>query len=221
MSLTRPTEQDQQAEADRAANSLLYEQVQAQLRKGDLAGAQQTTAQITYKDYKGFALKEVAQAQVQAGDLAGAEATAQGMPYHDAQGEVLGKVAKAHLAKGDLAKAQQLAATISYTYAWPALTRAIAEAQAQAGAASEAQQTLTAAQQHLQTWNDGDHWNGYPRENALLQIVEAQLRIGDTAGAAQTAFSITRSEEQRHALRLLDQWAANAADPAHKDAGIA
>lgn len=155
MSTTQPSERDQQAEADRAANALLYEQVQARLQNGNLAGAQQTTARITHKDYKGFALREVAQAQVLAGDLAGAETTAQEMPYHDAQGEVLGKVAKAYLTRDDLAKARQLAAAISYTYAWPSLTRAIAEAQA--GTAGAARQTLTAAQQHLQTWGDGDH----------------------------------------------------------------
>ena len=191
-----------QAEADRAA-SMLYEQVQALLQNGDVAGAQLATAQITHKDYQGFALKEVAQAQMQAGDLAGAEATAQGMPYWDAQGEVLGKVAKAHLTRGDLAKAQQLAATISYAYAWPSLTRAIAEAQAQAGAADAARQTLTAAQQHLQTWSDGDHWNGYPREDALCEIVQAQLRIGDVLGATHNAEGIAQPEYRSRAMQLL------------------
>ena len=125
------------------------------------------------------------------------------MPYWDAQGEVLGKVAKAHLTRGDLAKAQQLAATISYAYAWPSLTRAIAEAQAQAGAADAARQTLTAAQQHLQTWSDGDHWNGYPREDALCEIVQAQLRIGDVLGATHNAEGIAQPEYRSRAMQLL------------------
>jgi hypothetical protein len=197
---------------------MLYKQVQARLRNGDLAGAQQAAAQITDKDFQGFALKEIAQVQVQAGDLAGAEATAQAMPYQDTQGGVLGGIAKAHLTRGDIAKAQQLAATMSYAYAWSSLTRAIAEAQLRAGAASEARQTLTAAQQHLQTWSEGDHWNGYPREDALCQIVQAQLSISDVAGATYTAQSITRPEEQSRALRTITEHTSNAADTARKGA---
>lgn len=202
MSAPQSPEQDPQAAA-RLPAAMLYKQVQARLRNGDLAAAQQVAAQITTKDYQGFALKEIAQVQMQAGDLAGAEATAQAMPYWDAQGEVLGKIAKAHLTRGDIAKAQQLAAAMSYAYVWPGLTRAIAEAQLQAGAASEARQTLTAAQQHLQTWSDGDHWNGYPREEALCEIVQAQLRIGDVSGATHTAEGITRPEYRSRALQLL------------------
>ena len=202
MSTPQSPEHDPQAAA-RLPASMLYQQVQARLRNGDLAAAQQAAAQITSKDYLGFALKEVAQAQMQAGDLAGAEATAQGMPYHDVQGEVLGKIAKAQLTKGNIAKAQQLAATMSYAYAWPSLTRAIAEAQLLAGAASEARQTLTAAQQHLQTWSNGDHWNGYPREEALCEIVQAQLSIGDVAGATRTAEGIARPEYRNRAVQLL------------------
>ena len=217
MSTPQSPEQDPRAAA-RLPAAMLYKQVQARLRKGDLAGAQQAAAQITTKDYQGFALKEIAQVQMQAGDLAGAEATAQAMPYWDAQGEVLGKIAKAQLTRGDIAKAQQLAATMSYAYAWPDLTRAIAEAQLLAGAAHEARQTLTAAQQHLQTWSDGDHWNGYPRENALCEIVQAQLNIGDAAGATHTAQNITRPEEQRQALRAISEHDATAADTARKGA---
>lgn len=202
MSTPQSPEQDAQAAA-RLPASMLYKQVQARLRNGDLAGAQQAAAYITTKDYQGFALKEIAQAQVQAGDLAGAEATAQAVPYPDTQGEVIGQIAKAHLTKGDIAKAQQLAATMRYAYAWPGLTRAIAEAQLLAGAATEARQTLTAAQQHVRTWSDGDHWNGYPREEALCEIVQAQLGIGDVAGATHTAEGIARPEYQSRALQLL------------------
>lgn len=214
MSTSQPQDQ---AEADRAA-SMLYEQVQALLQNGNLAGAQLATAQITNKDYRGFALKEIAQAQVQAGDLAGAEATAQAMPYWDARGDEVGKIAKAHLTKGDIAKAQQLAATMRNAYAWPSLTRAIAEALVRAGAPGEARQTLVAAQQHLQTWSAGDHWHGYPREDALCAIVQAQLSIGDVTGATHTAQSITRPEYQSQALRAVAELATSAADTAHKDA---
>lgn len=220
MSTAKQPAPNQQAQPSHDA-SLLYEQVQALLQQGDVSGAQQASAQITHIDYKGFALREVAQAQLQAGDVAGAEATAQGMPYPDAQGDVLGKVAKVHLTRGNLAKAQELAATISYTNAWPSLTSAIAEVQARAGAAQEARQTLTAAQQHLQTWSDGDHWNGYPREEALYQIVQAQLSIGDLPGATQTALSMSQPAEQNRAFRAIQELTPIAADNAQQDAGPA
>ena len=147
---------------------------------------------------------------VQAGDLTGAEATAQEMPYWDTRGEEFGKIAKAHLTNGNVAKARQLADTMRNAYAWPGVMRAIAETQFRAGAVSEAKQTLMAAQQNLRTWHHGDHWNGYPREEALFAIVQAQLSIGDITGANQTARSITRPEYQNQALSAIEKLAAGA-----------
>jgi hypothetical protein len=70
----------------------------------------------------------------------------------------------------------------------------------------------------LQTWSDGDHWNGYPREEALYQIVQAQLSIGDLPGATQTARSMTQPTEQNRAFRAIQERAPTAADNAHQDA---
>jgi hypothetical protein len=206
MSTTQPPEPEAQA-AEHAA-SLLYQQVLTLLRQGDIAGAQRAIAQITHPDYASRARQQTAKAQVQAGDLAGAEATAQAMPYWDTRGEEVGKIAQAYLTRGDVAKAQQLAATLRSAYAWPGLMEAIAQAQVRAGAAREARATLAAAQQHVQTWSGGDHWNGYPREEALCQLVRAQMRLGDVTGATQTARSIARPEYQSQALKTIEALAA-------------
>lgn len=201
MSTTQPSAQE--SPADERAAALLYRQVQTLLQQGDLAGAQRAILQITNLGYASRARQQTAQAQVQAGDLVGAEATAQAMPYWDTRGEEVGKIAQAYLTRGDVAKAQQLAATMRNAYAWPGLMEAIAQAQVRAGAAREAWETLVAAQQHVQTWSAGDHWNGYPREEALCQLVQAQLRLGDVTGATQTARSIARPEYQSQALRAI------------------
>lgn len=183
----------------------LYQQVQAQLRGHDLAGAQRTAGRIAQMDYQGFAWRDIAQAQALAGDLTRAKASAQRIPYDDPRGEAVLSIMQAHLQRGDVATAQQLATSIPYANSWPAAVQAIAAAQAQAGADEAARQTLVAAQQHLQTWSEGDSRMGYPRAYYLAELVRAQLAIGDRTGAQQTAQTITVPEYQARALQVVGQ----------------
>ena len=186
-----------------AAAPALCQQVQAQLRGHDLAGAQRTAGRIAQVDYQGFAWRDIAQAQALAGELTSAEASAQHIPYEDPRGEAVLSIVQAHLQQGDMATAQQLATTIPYATSWPAAVQAIAAAQAQAGNDEAARQTLVAAQQHLQTWSEGDSRMGYPRAYYLAELVRAQLAIGDRAGAEQTAQTITVPEYRARALQAV------------------
>lgn len=80
---------------------------------------------------------------------------------------------------------------------------AVAQAQHQAGQVAAARRTLATAQRQVQQFYEGDHWNGYPRAYYLLDLMRAQVAIGDTAGAAQAAQLIDRPEYQRQALRAV------------------
>lgn len=116
------------------------------------------------------------------------------------EAEVLRRL-RALLSSGATASAQRLARTLKHTYSYPAAMIAVAEAQRQAGQVAAARRTLATAQRQVQQFYEGDHWNGYPRAHYLLDLVHAQVAIGDPAGASQTAQLIYRPEYQ--ALRAI------------------
>lgn len=112
---------------------------------------------------------------------------------------------RAHLAKGAIASAQRLARNLKATFTYPSAMIAVAEAQHQAGQTEAAYRTLVTAQRRVQHFYEGDHWNGYPRANYLLDIVQAQVALGDAAGAAQTAQTITTPDYRIQALQATGQ----------------
>ena len=112
---------------------------------------------------------------------------------------------RAHLAQGAIASAQRLARTLKATFTYPSAMIAVAEAQHRAGQAASARRTLVTAQRRVQHFYEGDHWNGYPRAYYLLDIVQAQLALGDAAGAAQTAQTITTPDYRPRALQATGQ----------------
>ena len=112
---------------------------------------------------------------------------------------------RAHLAEGAIASAQRLARTLKFTFTYPSAMIAVAEAQYQAGLMAAAHRTLVTAQRRVQHFYEGDHWNGYPRANYLLDIVQAQLAVDDAFGAAQTAQTITAPDYRIQALQATGQ----------------
>lgn len=145
---------------------------------------------------------------------------AQTPPPETPEGSTLREV-REHLAKGAVDNAQRLARTLEHTYSYPAAMIAVAEAQHRAGQSGAAHQTLSTAQRQVQQFYKGDHWNGYPRATYLLDLVRAQVAVGDVAGATRTAQLIDRPEEHGQALRLLREQAASATGTGRKDAGPA
>lgn len=220
LTFPKPTKAEQLAEEVSRQEALTrYEQVQTQLRTGNLAEALQLVWHVG-SPYRDAAVKAVAQAQVQAGDLLGAVATAQGLRYADTKGEVLADVTQVLLQRGDVVGTQWLAATVT-GFGYVGMMKQIAEAQQRAGDTEAARRTLVQAQQRAQGFSEGDGKNGYFRSYYLGDIVEAQLRLGDVAGATYTAQLIDRPEDQSRALRLIGELATSAADPARRDAGPA
>jgi len=112
---------------------------------------------------------------------------------------------RSHLSRGELAEAQQLATSLRTTTSYPSALLAIAEAQHARGDNEAAQQTLRTLQQQVQQWGEGDSRTGYPRAYYLLEVVQAQLRVGDVAGATQTAQLITIAEYWQRAEQALAQ----------------
>lgn len=165
-------------------------------------------------------MRAVATAQVQAGELLAAVATAQRVGYADAKGELIGAAVQVLLQRGDIAGAQWLAATVMglrHVY----VAKMIAEAQQQAGNSEAARHTLQQAQEYAEGFSEGDMKNGYFRSYYLSDIVAAQLRLRDVAGAIHTAQLIDRAEYQSSALRKIEEYTANAANTAHGDADSA
>lgn len=207
LTFPKQTEAEQRAEeADRQAALTRYEQVQAQLHAGNLPEALRLV-QLVGSPYRDEAVKEVAQAQVQADDLLGAVATAQGLRYADAKGEVLATVIQVLLQRGDVAGPQWLAATVT-GFGYVGLMKQIAEAQQQAGNPEAARRTLEQARVRAEGFSEGDMKNGYFRSYYLGDVVETQLRLGDVAGATQTAQLIDQPDDQRRALRLIAEHGA-------------
>jgi hypothetical protein len=120
------------------------------------------------------------------------------------EGVILRKL-RAHLAKGAIASAQRLARTLKSTFTYPSAMIAVAEAQHQASQMEAARRTLVSAQRRIQHFYEGDHWNGYPRAYYLLEVVQAQLALGDAIGAAQTAQTITTPDYRARALQATGQ----------------
>lgn len=204
LTFPKPTKAEQRAEeADRQEALTRYEQVQAQLRAGNLPEALRLVWHVG-SPYRDEAVKEVAQAQVQADDLLGAVATAQGLRYADTKGEVLAAVIQVLLQRGDVAGPQWLAATVT-GFGYVGIMKQIAEAQQQAGDPEAARRTLGQARERAQGFSEGDMKNGYFRSYYLGDIVAAQLRVGDVAGATQTAQLIDQPDDQSRALRLIGE----------------
>jgi hypothetical protein len=217
--LPKPTTAEKRAEdAARAQGLTCYEQVQALVQAGDLARAVQAINPFPSAHYFSEAIEVVARAQVQAGDLLAAVATAQRLPYADTKGEVLGTVIGVLLQRGDLVGAQWLAATVT-GFRYVSVMKQIAQAQQQAGETEAARHTLVQTRAYAEGFSEGDMKNGYFRSSYLSDIVEAQLRLGDVAGATHTAQLIDRPEDQSRALRIIAELTTSAADNAHKDAG--
>lgn len=209
---------EQRAEAAARAHGLTcYDQVQALIQAGDLAGAVDAITPFPSAHFFSPAIEVVARAQVQAGELLAAVATAQRLPHADTKGEVLGAVIHALLQRGDLAGAQWLAATVT-GFRYVSVMKQIAQAQQQAGDAAAARRTLVQTRAYAEGFSEGDMKNGYFRSHYLSDIAEAQLRLGDVAGATLTAQLIDRPEDQRRALRIIAEWAASVAGHAHQDA---
>lgn len=95
------------------------------------------------------------------------------MPQPETPEQAVLRKLRAHLAKGAIASAQRLARTLKATFTYPSAMMAVAEAQYQAGQTPAAHRTLVTAQRRIQHFYEGDHWNGYPRANYLLDIVQA------------------------------------------------
>lgn len=127
------------------------------------------------------------------------------MPQPETPEQAVLRKLRAHLAKEAITSAQRLARTLKVTFAYPSAMIAVAKAQHRAGQVAAAHRTLVTAQQRIQHFYEGDHWNGYPRANYLLDIVQAQLAVGDAAGAAQTAQTITTPDYRIQALKATGQ----------------
>lgn len=200
-----PAQKRAQKRAEKVAYAwglVCYNQVQALLQAGDLSGAVQAITPFPAAEYYDQAIQAVAVAQVQAGELLAAVATAQRMRYADARGELLGAVVQVLLQRGDVAGAQWLAATVT-GFRYVDVAKQIAEAQQQGGHGQAARRTLLQAQQYAQGFSEGDVKNGYFRDYYLADIVKAQLRLDDVAGATHTAQFIDRAEYQSPALQLI------------------
>lgn len=196
---------DKRAEdAARAQGLVFYQQVQALLKAGDLAGAVRAINPFPSGHYYSEAVQAVALAQVQAGELLAAVANAQWLPHADTKANVLGAVIQVLLQRGDLTGAQWLAATVTGFRAVEILKQ-LAEAQQQAGHAEAARYTLVQARERAQGFDKGDMKNGYFRSYYLTNIVEAQLRLDDVAGATQTAQLIDEPEYQDQAARAINE----------------
>jgi hypothetical protein len=183
-----------------------YEQLQALLQAGDLAGAVRAINPFQAAEYHTQAIQAVALAQVQAGELLAAVATAQRLPYADTKGELIGAVVQVLVQRGDTAAAQWLAATVT-GFRYVDVMKRIAEAQQQAGDGEAARSTLVQAREYAEGFSEGDMKNGYFRSYYLSDIAKAQVQVGDVTGATHTAQLITHQEEREWALGLI----ANAA----------
>lgn len=210
---------EKRAETMRRQESLVqYEQVQAQLHAGNLPEALRLVWQVG-GEHRADAVTEVAQAQVQAGDLFGAVTTARGLtyPYQD---KITEAVLERLLQQGDLAGAEWVV-TIVAGFSCVYWLEKIAQAQQQGDNLEAARRTLVRARERAQVFGEGDMKNGYFRSYYLSDVVAAQLYLGDVAGATHTAQLIDRPEYQSPALRKIEEYTADAADTARRDAGLA
>jgi hypothetical protein len=192
-----------------------YEQLQALLQAGDLAGAVRAINPFQAAEYHTQAIQAVALAQVQAGELLAAVATVQRLRYTDTKGEMIKSIVQVLVQRGDIAGGEWLAATVT-GFPYVGVMEVIATAQQRAGNAEAARHALVRAREYAEGFSEGDMKNGYFRSYYLSDIVEAQLRLGDVAGATDTAQLIDRPEDQSRALGLIAN--ANAADTGHKAA---
>ena len=194
---------DKRAEAAAyARGAIWYEQLLELLRAGDLAGAVQAINPSPGGPYSNQAVEAVARAQVQAGELLAAVATAQRLPYADAKGEMIGAVVQVLVQRGDIAAAQWLAATVT-GFRYVDVMKQIAAAQQQAGDVEAARRTLVQAREYAEGFDEWDMKNGYFRSYYLSDIAQAQVQVGDVAGATHTAQLITHQEEREWALKFI------------------
>ena len=222
LTFPKQTKADKRAEAAAyARGTVWYERLLELLRTGDLAGAVQAlNAFPGGPSYFSQAVEAVARAQVQAGELLAAVATAQRLSHADTKGEVLGAVVQVLVQRGDIAAAQWLAATVT-GFRYVDVMKRIAAAQQQASEVEAARRTLVQAREYAEGFSEGDMKNGYFRSYYLGDIVKAQLRLGDVAGATHTAQLIDQPEDQSQALRLIGEQATSAAGKARREAGPA
>ena len=213
---------DKRAEdAAYARGAIWYERLLELLRTGNLAGAVQALNSFPGGlSFFSQGVQAVARAQVQAGELLAAVATAQRLSYADTKGDTIGAVIEVLLQRSDITGAQWLAATVT-GFRYVSVMKQIAEAQQQAGEVEAAQRTLVQAREYAEGFSEGDSRSGYFRSYYLSDIAKAQVQLGDVAGATDTAQLITHQEEQSWALRAIEEWTANAAGTAHKDADLA
>ncbi len=204
---------DKRAEAAAYARGLVaYDQVLALIGAGDLAGAVRAVTPFQGAHYFVQAIQAVAQAQVQAGELLAAVATAQRLPYADTKGDIIGTVIQALVQRDEIAAAQWLAATVT-GFRYVSVMKQIATAQQQAGDVEAARRTLVQTRVYAEGFGEGDSRSGFFRSYYLSEIAKAQVRLGDVAGATDTAQLITHQEEQSWALRAI------AEGTAHENAG--
>jgi len=215
-----PAQKRAEKRAEKAAYAkglACYEHIQALLQAGDLTGAVRAITPFQAAEYYDQAIKAVAMAQVQAGELLAAVATAQRSRHY--KDEVVDSVIQVLLQRGDVAGAEWLAATVT-GFALVGMMQRIAEAQHQAGSVEAARHTLTRARESAENFYEGDMKNGYPRSYYLSDLVKAQLRLDDVAGATHTAQLIDRAEYQSPAFRAIEEHTADAADNARREADL-
>ena len=112
-----------------AKAALRWEIANAQVKAGDMAGAQASAATITDIFEKATLLRLIAKTQAEAGDVAGAKATAATIADTCDKVGALQDIAEAQAKAGDLAGAKATAATITSAEAQSRALRAIARAQ--------------------------------------------------------------------------------------------
>lgn len=196
------------ADWKRAAQTTIAE---AQIRAGDIAGAQNTlavalaTADLIVGDAESKSMGQsfIAEAQIKAGDIAGAKKTlASALSTADLIKDANYKsyaqrtIAEAQIKAGDVAGAQKTLAFAQRTADVigdakdKTYERAeIAEAQVKAGDIARARETLASALQSADLIQDA-----YWKIRAPGRIAEAQIKAGDIAGAQKTADSIRHAD---------------------------
>jgi hypothetical protein len=177
------------------ANKFLHEIARAQVKSGDIAGAEKSFAEYSHSmpdsgastDATDQATISVAAAQLEFGDIAGALSSAARIRNGAAQAIILASAANAQAAHGDrTASAATIAKAITAAQAYHDLygydkSRAlleIAKAQAAGGDFRGAQDT------------EKQISDGFTKNQAFTAIAIAQAHAGDFAGAMQAAGAI-------------------------------
>ncbi|MGB8591448.1 MAG: hypothetical protein WA755_20110 [Candidatus Acidiferrales bacterium] len=168
----------------------------AQAARGNVAAVRLTAAKgTTSSDIANEYLRLIGRAQMKAGDLAGAEKSfvdyLRSMPDSGAATDTgslaLELMASSQLEFDDVAGAQETAARIHNGATQAAVLARIASAQAQTGNRDTAAKTAAQALATAQAYRD---LYGYDKSRALLEIVKANIAIGDFSAALGIARTV-------------------------------